>query len=162
VLLRRGSPFASSGLLEAGGLFEDTPGSTFYSYVHCLACRGIINGYPGGIFKPNNQVTRGQLSKIVSNSTGFSDPQPNQMFEDVLLESTFQVCVGLALPRFSCSASLLVVSPGKVGIGRRVDFRGLYVWRHIGRIDMLPRGYLRSYKLRRLVLHEIRSRYHQK
>jgi hypothetical protein len=38
--------------------FTDVPvGSTFYQYIHCLACLGIINGYPDGTFKPNNDVT---------------------------------------------------------------------------------------------------------
>ena len=64
--------------------FTDVPpGSTFYPYIHCLACLGIINGYPDGTFKPNNNVTRGQLSKIVSNSAGFNDTQTTQMFQDV-------------------------------------------------------------------------------
>jgi hypothetical protein len=75
--------------------FSDVPdGSTFYPYVHCLACLGIVNGYPDHTFRPNNQVTRGQLSKIVSNSAGFHDAQPHQMFEDVPVSSTFQVYVG--------------------------------------------------------------------
>ena len=75
--------------------FSDVPaGSTFYPYIHCLACLGIINGYPDGTFKPNANVTRGQLSKIVSNSAGFNDTQPNQMFQDVPVGSTFQVFIG--------------------------------------------------------------------
>src|SRR5437588_10190403 len=69
-------------------------GSTFYPYIHCLACRGIINGYPDGTFKPNNNVTRGQLSKIISNAAGFSDAQTTQMFQDVPVGSTFQVYIG--------------------------------------------------------------------
>jgi hypothetical protein len=69
-------------------------GSTFYHYIHCLACLGIINGYPDGSFKPNANVTRGQLSKIVANSAGFNDVQPNWMFQDVPLGSTFQVFIG--------------------------------------------------------------------
>jgi hypothetical protein len=74
--------------------FSDVPvGSTFYEFVRCLACRGIINGYPDGTFKPNNLVTRGQLSKIVSNSAGFSDPA-TQMFEDVPPGSTFFDFIG--------------------------------------------------------------------
>ena len=64
-------------------------GSTFYSFVRCLACRGIISGYPDGTFRPNNDVTRGQIAKIVSNSAGFSDPAGPQQFEDVLPGSTF-------------------------------------------------------------------------
>ena len=75
--------------------FSDVPpGSTFYDFVRCLACRGIINGYPDGSFKPNNNVTRGQLSKIVSNSAGFIDPQTTQMFEDVPIGSTFFDFIG--------------------------------------------------------------------
>ena len=66
--------------------FTDVPsGSTFYSYIRCLACRGIVGGYPcggpsepcpGPYFRPNNQVTRGQVNKIVSASADFSDPAP--------------------------------------------------------------------------------------
>src|SRR5262249_54471619 len=75
--------------------FSDVPaGSTFYPYIHCLACLGIINGYPDGTFKPNANVTRGQLSKIVANSAGFHDAQPDQLFQDVPVGSTFQLFVG--------------------------------------------------------------------
>jgi hypothetical protein len=75
--------------------FVDVPvGSTFYPFVHCLACRGIINGYPDGTFRPNNNVTRGQSAKIVSNAAGFSDPQTVQMFEDVPVGSTFFDFIG--------------------------------------------------------------------
>jgi hypothetical protein len=69
-------------------------GSTFYAYIRCLACRGIVNGYADGTFRPNNNVTRGQLSKIVSNSAGFSDPQTTQLFQDVAPGSTFFVYIG--------------------------------------------------------------------
>jgi hypothetical protein len=65
------------------------PGSTFYPYVHCLACRGIVSGYSDGTFHPNSPVTRGQLSKIVSNSAGFNDPPGAQLFQDVAPSSTF-------------------------------------------------------------------------
>jgi hypothetical protein len=81
------------------------PGNTFYPYIKCLACRNIINGYPCGgtgepcnansdpYFRPSNNVTRGQLSKIVSQSAGFSDPVSGQTFEDVLPGTTFYVYV---------------------------------------------------------------------
>lgn len=64
-------------------------GSTFYAYVHCLACKGIVSGYSDGTFRPNNIVTRGQLSKIVSNAAGYSEPHSDQTFEDVQPGSTF-------------------------------------------------------------------------
>jgi hypothetical protein len=70
--------------------FSDVPpGSTFYPFVQCLACREIVSGYPDNTFRPNNPVTRGQLSKIVSNSAGFNDPPGAQIFEDVPPGSTF-------------------------------------------------------------------------
>jgi hypothetical protein len=70
--------------------FSDVPTSnTFYSYVRCLACRGIISGYDDGTFRPNNDITRGQLSKIVANSAGFNEPVTSQTFEDVAPGSTF-------------------------------------------------------------------------
>jgi len=68
-------------------------GSTFYVWIRCLACRGIVNGYPDGTFRPNNNVTRGQLSKIVSNSAGFSEPHTEQTFEDVPVDSTFYIYI---------------------------------------------------------------------
>jgi hypothetical protein len=70
--------------------FSDVPtDNTFYPFVRCLACRGIINGYPDGTFRPNNYVTRGQLAKIVSLSAGFTEPVSGQTFEDVAPGSTF-------------------------------------------------------------------------
>jgi N-acetylneuraminic acid mutarotase len=68
-------------------------GSTFYPFVRCLACRGILGGYDDGTFRPNNEVTRGQLSKIVANAAGFSEPVSGQTFEDVLPTDTFYLFV---------------------------------------------------------------------
>lgn len=70
--------------------FSDVPsGSTFYAFIKCMACMGIIDGYSDGTFRPSNTVTRGQLAKIVSNSAGFSHPVSGQTFADVLPGSTF-------------------------------------------------------------------------
>jgi hypothetical protein len=69
------------------------PGSTFYPWVKCLACRGIISGYPDGTFRPNRLVTRGQLSKIASNAAGYAEEHPEQTFEDVPAGSTFHIFI---------------------------------------------------------------------
>ncbi|HET9495926.1 MAG TPA: S-layer homology domain-containing protein, partial [Chloroflexia bacterium] len=84
--------------------FTDVPvTNTFYPYIRCLACKGIISGYPCGsefepcdpesnpYFRPNNHITRGQLSKVVAQSAGFNEPVPatQQSFEDVLPGSPF-------------------------------------------------------------------------
>jgi hypothetical protein len=66
----------------ASGRFQDVPfGSTFYEYIEGLASQGVISGYPCGgpgepcippqnrpYFRPNNNATRGQTSKIVANT----------------------------------------------------------------------------------------------
>jgi hypothetical protein len=81
--------------------FEDVPpGSTFYDFIRCLVCRGIINGYPcggpgepcpGAYFRPYTNVTRGQIAKIVANSAGFAEAVPSDQwtYEDVPPGSTF-------------------------------------------------------------------------
>jgi hypothetical protein len=81
--------------------FNDVPpGSTFYDYVRCLACAGIVGGYPcggpgepcpGAYYRPNNNVTRGQTSKIVAAAAGFADPIPStqQTVADVPPSGTF-------------------------------------------------------------------------
>jgi hypothetical protein len=70
--------------------FTDVPESnTFFPYVRCLACRGIVQGYADGTFRPNNNVTRGQLAKIVSQSAGFAEAVGGQTFEDVAVGATF-------------------------------------------------------------------------
>ncbi len=57
--------------------------------MRCLACRGIISGYADGTFRPGNNVTRGQLSKIVANAAGFNEPVSGQRFTDVQPSHTF-------------------------------------------------------------------------
>ena len=72
--------------------FSDVPpGSTYYDTVTCLVCRGIINGYPDGTFRPGDYVTRGQLSKIIRNAAQYNQPIPpdQQTFQDVPIGSTF-------------------------------------------------------------------------
>jgi hypothetical protein len=82
------------------------PGSPFYSFIRCLACQGIAGGYPCGgpfepcvgpahrpYFRPNNNVTRGQLSKITSGAAGWTETPTGQTFADVPPGSTFYVYV---------------------------------------------------------------------
>jgi hypothetical protein len=89
--------------VPSGQQFEDVPvGSTFYTFIYRLVHRGFINGYqcggpnepcvpPGFLpyFRPNNNATRGQISKIDANAAGFNDPPSGQQFEDVPPGSTY-------------------------------------------------------------------------
>jgi hypothetical protein len=65
-----------------GQQFEDVAvGSAFYTYTYRLVSRGVMAGYPCGgagepcvppanlpYFRPGNNATRGQTSKIVGNT----------------------------------------------------------------------------------------------
>ncbi|HKP51600.1 MAG TPA: M14 family zinc carboxypeptidase [Chloroflexia bacterium] len=70
--------------------FTDVPSdSTFYSFIRCLACRGIISGYTDGTFRPGNEITRGQIAKMVSNAAGINDDPGAQIYEDVDPDNPF-------------------------------------------------------------------------
>ena len=85
-----GGPTATPVATTCPIQFSDVaPDSTFYPFIRCLACRGILSGYADGTFQPGNNVTRGQLSKIVSLAAGFGEVHSDQTFEDVAVGSTF-------------------------------------------------------------------------
>ena len=105
--------------------FSDVqPGSTFYEFVRCLACQGIISGYACGsdpgepcdpnndpYFRPGSDVTRGQAAKIISNSAGYNDPIPTtqQTFNDVPPSNAFwlyieRVALHGAISGYECGA----------------------------------------------------------
>lgn len=47
--------------------FSDVPpNSTFWVYIERVALHGVVSGYSDGTYRPYNNVTRGQASKIVS------------------------------------------------------------------------------------------------
>jgi photosystem II stability/assembly factor-like uncharacterized protein len=76
--------------------FSDVPPNhTFYPFIRCLACRGIIGGYADGTFRPGNPTTRGQMAKIIANAAGILDPIPpnRQTFSDVPPGHTFWVYI---------------------------------------------------------------------
>ena len=46
--------------------FSDVlPGSTFYTYIETAHYYGVVGGYGDGTFRPHNDATRGQLSKML-------------------------------------------------------------------------------------------------
>jgi hypothetical protein len=85
----------------------DVPvGSTFYLHVTNLVYQGVVTGYPCGgpnepcvppgnynYYRPGNNVTRGQISKLVALSAGFNDTPTGQSFEDVPPSQTFYVWI---------------------------------------------------------------------
>ena len=62
IVVAFGWPINTSG----GPHFSDVPASnTFYPYVETAFNHNIITGYPDNTFRPNNNVTRAQLSKML-------------------------------------------------------------------------------------------------
>jgi hypothetical protein len=119
-----GTPTRQATATACAIQFTDVPqGSTFYTFVRCLACRGILGGYSDGTFRPNNDITRGQISKIVANSAGFTEPVSGQTFEDVPPSSTFYPYVERMAARgiiggYSCGGA-----GEPCGVGNRPYFR---------------------------------------
>src|SRR5439155_20080716 len=74
--------------------------STFYYVVDTPYCRSIITGYANGTFRPGNNVTRGQLSKIAVLAEAWQVLCPAQPhFRDVPSNSTFYCFVETAYAR---------------------------------------------------------------
>jgi hypothetical protein len=52
--------------------FTDVPPDYWaHQYINYMACNGIISGYSDGTFRPGNNTTRGQLSKVVVLAEGW-------------------------------------------------------------------------------------------
>lgn len=83
-----------------GERFVDVcPEDWFYPFVTGLSGLGVVSGYEDGSFRPNNDITRGQIMKIVVLSTGLSGALPSTpTFTDVPSTHTFYqwVEVGVA------------------------------------------------------------------
>lgn len=74
-----------------GMAFSDIQ-SSFWAYDHIsfLFCSGVIGGYPDGSFKPNNNTTRGQFTKMLVLGMGWSLYDPYfPTFSDVAPGSTY-------------------------------------------------------------------------
>jgi hypothetical protein len=73
------------------GTFTDVPpGSTFYSYIETGYSHGILTGYADGTYRPSNNVTRGQLTKLVVLARGYTLANPaTARFTDVPVGSAF-------------------------------------------------------------------------
>lgn len=92
--------------LQGAPHFTDVPASnTFYNFIEYAYNAGIIGGYPCGgagepcdtqnrpYYRPASNVTRGQLSKMVSQAFNFQDAVSGQTFQDVPVGSTFYLFI---------------------------------------------------------------------
>jgi|GEM_PF-4838078 len=81
--------------------FSDvSPADYHYEAVRYLYCMGAINGYPDGTFRPNNNTTRGQVTKVIVIAKGWplvTPPAPS--FTDVSRDNPFFAYVETARVR---------------------------------------------------------------
>lgn len=88
VVLAEGWPIATPAGTPT---FSDVPDNNpFYQYVETAVTHGVISGYSDGTFRPYNDVTRGQLCKIVVLGEAWAmNTSGGPHFMDVAQGSTF-------------------------------------------------------------------------
>lgn len=71
--------------------FSDIENNAWYAkYINTAVSKGIISGYPNGTFKPNNNINRAEICKIIFKSGNIEPPLPsNSPFTDVKLDSWY-------------------------------------------------------------------------
>jgi hypothetical protein len=97
VVLAEGFPIDTAG----GPHFVDVPtDNPFYSYIETAYNRGIVSGYADNPFRWGNDVTRGQLSKIIVEAEGWEiDTTGGPHFSDVPSDHTFYAYIETAYNR---------------------------------------------------------------
>jgi hypothetical protein len=55
---------------------EDSHNSKYAGGIEICLFNGIINGYPDGTFRPDNQISRAEISTIMINVINFTKPRP--------------------------------------------------------------------------------------
>jgi hypothetical protein len=95
IVLAEGWPINTSGGPHFSDVLADNP---FYDHVETAYNRGIITGYADGTFRPGNNVTRAQLSKIIVLAEGWPiNTSGGPHFSDVPATHPFYSYVETAL-----------------------------------------------------------------
>ena len=63
--------------------FSDIQGNWAQAYIEALAKRNVISGFPGGVFLPNDRVTRVQYAAIISRAFAPAPRRSRIEFKDV-------------------------------------------------------------------------------
>jgi hypothetical protein len=71
------------------GYVDMPPDNPFLPFVRCLQCRDVLSGYADGTFRPGNDITRGQIAKVVSNAAGLTGTPVGQTYADVASSHPF-------------------------------------------------------------------------
>ena len=64
--------------------FSDVPSSNWaYDYIETAKAHGVISGYPDGLFKPNNNITRAEICKMLITALNIDIDVSGTAFSDV-------------------------------------------------------------------------------
>lgn len=101
ILYRVMTDASKAAFHEDTQLFPDvTPDAWYYEAVNTMAAAGIINGYEGGEFRPNNSITRGEIAAMVVRFTergrNLEDAAFKGVFKDVAENAWYAKVVELA------------------------------------------------------------------
>ena len=74
----------AKGLSPASGSsFSDTSGHWAAGYIEAVKTAGYIAGYPNGTFRPNNNISRAEIAKIIVVAAGFTMDTSGAGFSDI-------------------------------------------------------------------------------
>ena len=95
------------------GTFVMCSDSPFYCYIETAANHAIVSGYSDGTFRPYNNLTRGQLTKIIvlAEQWPILNP-PTPTFSDVPVDHPFYVYIETAYSHGIISGYGNVFLPG--------------------------------------------------
>ncbi len=75
--------FVAPPIASGPGQFPDVQGHWAQAYITALAQRNIISGFPGGVFRPNDPVTRVQFAAIIDKAFAPPARQAIAQFKDI-------------------------------------------------------------------------------
>ncbi len=95
------TPISTSTVTPCPITFTDvSPDDYFYEAVRYLYCQGVISGYGDNTFRPYNNTTRAQLSKIIVLAEGWEiDTSGGPHFSDVSADNAFYTFIETAYNR---------------------------------------------------------------
>ncbi len=75
--------FVAPPIATEPGAFQDVAGHWAQPYIEAMAKAEIISGFPGGVFKPDDPVTRVQFAAIINKAFNPAPQQPRRDFSDI-------------------------------------------------------------------------------
>ena len=111
---------------QAPAFYDITSVPWAYDSIIALAKRGVISGYGDGSFKPNNNITREEVVKIIVESFSLLDKEATCDFNDVLPFEWYAGYVASAYNRGVVSG----LGNGSFGVGMPVSRQDMATMLH--------------------------------